>query len=96
MRVTVSIFTDSSLNGSRSKKVKFPITPYEKFDILFLRDNVMQEFIKTVLDLRNSFDAPIPEKLTVKIFNITQTPLHTVYTKYNMVSMWCQHDCIQK
>ena len=62
MRVTVSIFTDSSLNGSRSKKVKFPITPYEKFDILFLRDNVMQEFIKTVLDLRNSFDAPMPEK----------------------------------
>ena len=62
MSIAVTVTADSSLNGSRSKQVKFSVPSDQKVNILLLRYQVMQELVKAVTDLRSALDVPMPEK----------------------------------
>ena len=51
-RLAEAVLSDGSFYGSRSQQVKFSVPSYQKFHILFLRYQVVQERIKTALYLR--------------------------------------------
>ena len=53
MCISVSIFIDSSLNGSGSKNIKFSVMSDQEVNILLLRYQVMEEPFKAV-DLGSS------------------------------------------
>ena len=56
--IAVPITSDSSLNGSRSKQVKFSVPSNQEVNILLLRYQIMQEPVKAVTDLRSALDVP--------------------------------------
>ena len=62
MGIAVTVTADSSLNGSRSKQVKFSVPSDQEVNILFLRYQVMQELVKAVTDLRSTLYVSMPEK----------------------------------
>ena len=62
MGIAVTVTADSSLNGSRSKQVKFSVPSDQEVNILLLRYQVMQELVKAVFYLRSALDVSMPEK----------------------------------
>jgi hypothetical protein len=62
MGIAVTVTADSSLNGSRSKQVKFSVPSDQEVNILLLRYQVVQELVKAVTNLRSALDVPMPEK----------------------------------
>ncbi len=81
MRVSVPIAVNGSLNGCRCKQVKIPISADKKVYVLPLRYQIMKEFVKAVVDLRSTLNAPMPEKTDcVDIHN--SNPVFTFVTIY--------------
>lgn len=60
--IAVSMTSDSSFYGSRSKQIKIAVTSDQEVNILFLRYQVMQELVKAVFYLRSTLYVPMPEK----------------------------------
>ena len=62
MSIAVPVSADSSLDGSRSKQVKFSIPANKKVNIFPLRNNIVQELVKAVLYFRSALYIPMPKK----------------------------------
>lgn len=71
MRVSAAVAVYGSPYGSSRKQVKFSITTYQKFNVFFLRYDVVQKCIQTCFYVRTAFNAPVSEK-TYRV-NVKQT-----------------------
>ncbi|WP_367112669.1 hypothetical protein [uncultured Ruminococcus sp.] len=77
--IAVSMTSDSSFYGSRSKQVKISVPSDQEVNILFLRYQVMQELVKAVFYLRSTLYVSMPEKADSVDVHNSIPPDNTIY-----------------
>ena len=71
MRVSAAVAVYGSPYGSSRKQVKFSVTTYQKFNVFFLRYDVVQKCVQLCFYVCTAFNAPVSEK-TYRV-NVKQT-----------------------
>lgn len=88
MCIAVPISADCSFNSCRCKQIKIPVPSDQKFNILPLRDYIVQELVKAALYLHSMLYVPMTEKTyRVDIYDLTS---NIYYIHSNIKYVYCQ------